>query len=242
MGDEAALVRGAKRCRPQALSRPAHERNRPSAGGSVSADIRLRLSRDKRARPPMRSRSATFLVLTTAAGSLLATGCGASPRNGHLDAAAGSSLTPRLYPTPLPTAQFSRELAAAEDRCRTLAAQRFPGSVSLGAGGTEAYGVVAEAAREHQTVTPPYLPSDATSWEPVSTCVVQTVSTDSAPPPSFPPGCSSIEMEPLEMQVYVFASGRSGTIAEKPSGGKGNPPGTCVLTYGTLPTASTPAQ
>lgn len=205
----------------------------------MTARVAVRHSRSNSAHAtPMRRGSAVFLVVTMAAASLVTTCCGRAPRDGQVGAASESSLAPDLYPTPLPTAEFTRTLAGLEGRCKTLAAQRFPGSVGLGAGGTEAYGLVADASREHQTITPPYLPSDATSWEPAATCYVQTASTDSAAPPSFPSGCSSVEMVPLQMQLYLFASGRSGTIAEKQSGGVGAPAGTCVLTYGTLPTGT----
>lgn len=208
------------------------------------------LARSSITSPPVGGARPTLsLLVSLAAATLWCTGCAQSSSAGQAAIGAPSSVpapefhvpTPspgQAYPRPLPTAQFFTITRALEQRCERLAAQRYPGSVVTGDSGTAAYGLVAVTAQHHFTVTPPFLASDATSYEPAVTCRVQTGSTASAAPSSPPPHCSSVVMLPVSLSIYMFASGRTGTIDEGLHGPDDPPAGMCLLPYGSLPTST----
>jgi hypothetical protein len=178
-----------------------------------------------------------------AALALLCGGCAQSPPNGQ-DAATPPAFhvpTPspgQAYPSALPTAQFFPVIHALEQRCEKLAEQRYPGAIVTGESGVAAYSLVITAATNHFTVTPPFLASDANSYEPAVTCRVQTASTASAAPSLPPQHCSSVMMVPVTVSMYLLASGRTGTIDEGLHGPANPPSGMCLLPYGSLPAST----
>ena len=135
------------------------------------------------------------------------------------------------------TAQFFAALDALKQRCEQIAEQRYPGALISGDVGTSGRSLVLTF--HDETVSPPFDPADAASQEPAVSCFVQTGSTASAAPDSMPAGCASFVMVPVSERVYLFASGRTGTVTTNLRDGLGvdAPSDECAVPYGSLPTS-----
>ncbi len=131
---------------------------------------------------------------------------------------------------------WNRAFTALNQRCIAIATQRFPHETISGAGisGQYAWALVRDLTDQHEVAAPALHPDDATSNEMVTTCTV----TSSAPQPNaptvWPAGCHAISFSPVRLEIYLLASGRTGTITEKPDQPSGLPSGTCIVPYGHL--------